>query len=144
MLPPAYLLISLVLMGALWFVLPGPRIVPEPWNLGGLALIGAGIALNAIGDAQFKRAMTVMHPFGRPSTLVTTGVFAFSRNPMYLGLILLLCGAAVLVGRATPFVAPVLLFAVLNFGFVPREEHTMAACFGEDYLTYRSRVRRWL
>ena len=63
---------------------------------------------------------------------------------MYLGLLLLTLGVAVLVGRAMPFVAPVSLFLVLNFRFVPHEEQTMAARFGDDYLTYCVRARRWL
>ena len=63
---------------------------------------------------------------------------------MYLGMLLLLYGAAMLLGRATPFLGPVLLFVVLNFQFVAHEEQTMAARFGDDYLEYRTRVRRWL
>lgn len=143
-LPPTYLLICLVLMGGLWFLVPGPSVVPNPWSLTGMALVTVGCFLNVIGDAQFKRAKTAMNPFGRPTALVTAGVFNYSRNPMYLGMLLLVLGAAMLLGRATPFLGPVLLFVVLNSQFVAHEERTMAARFGEEYLRYRTRVRRWL
>ena len=143
-LPPTYLFASLVLLGALRIFVPGAPVVPEPWNLTGLALVVLGIGLNIVGDAQFKRRKTVMNPFGTPSALVTSGPFRWSRNPMYLGMLLLVLGVGILLGRATPFVVPVFLFLVLNFRFVAREERTMAAHFGDDYLRYRAQVRRWM
>ena len=143
-LPPTYLFVGLILIGGLWVSFPGPRIVAQPWNLTGLAFIILGLALNIVGDGQFKRAKTAMNPFGRPSALVISGVFGYSRNPMYLGMLLLLLGTAVLVGRATPFMVPMFLFVILNYKFVAFEEQAMAARFGDDYLRYCTRVRRWL
>ena len=143
-LPPTFLFASLVLMGALRILAPGPTVVDEPWNLTGLALVVLGIVVNIVGDAQFKRAKTAMNPFGAPSALVTSGPFRWSRNPMYLGMLLLVLGLGIVLGRATPLVAPVLLFLALNFRFVVREERTMAVRFGDDYRRYRAQVRRWL
>jgi protein-S-isoprenylcysteine O-methyltransferase Ste14 len=143
-LPPTYLFASLLLMGAVRLLMPGPLVVSEPWNLIGGALIVVGIGLNIVGDAQFKRAKTAMNPFRAPSALVTSGVFRWSRNPMYLGMVLPVLGVGILLGRATPLVAPVLLFLVLNFRFVAREEQTMAAHFADDYRRYVATVRRWL
>ena len=143
-LPPTYLLASLLVMGGLWKFLPGPRVVAPRWNLAGIALIILGAALNIIGDGQFKRAKTAINPFGRPSTLVTSGVFGYSRNPMYLGMLFLVLGLAILVGRATLFMVPLLLLVILKFRFVALEEQAMTARFGDDYSGYRTRVRRWL
>ena len=63
---------------------------------------------------------------------------------MYLGIVLLVVGTAMLLGRVTPFLAPTLLWAVLHSRFIPHEERTMSERFGEAYSRYRTRVRRWI
>lgn len=143
-LPPTYLLGGLVLLVLLWVWLPGPDLIDAPWNLIGVPLGLIGVGLNVVGDRQFQRAKTGMHPFGQPRILVTTGVFRYSRNPMYVGMVLLLLGITILLGRATPFVSPALLWAVLNYRFIAHEERTMAERFGEEYLRYRRRTPRWV
>jgi protein-S-isoprenylcysteine O-methyltransferase Ste14 len=143
-LPPTYLLTSLGVAGALWLVAPGPQIVAPPWNLIGVPLVVLGIALNILADNRFKQAQTAVNPSEKPSALVTSGPYRWSRHPMYLGLLLISLGTGIALGHLTPLIASALLFVVLNFRFVPREELTMATHFGEDYARYRSQVRRWL
>jgi len=142
-LPPVYLLGTLLLMIALWVCSPGPRVIAVPWNLFGVALAVLGLGLNVIGDRQFQRAKTTMNPFGKPRVLVTAGVFRYSRHPMYLGMVLLTIGLAIFIGYATPF-AGAALWAVLNYRFIPHEEHTLSASFGQQYERYRTSTRRWL
>lgn len=77
-LPPTYLLGSLVVLVLLWVWLPGPDFIDAPWNLVGVPLGLIGVGLNVVGDRQFQRAQTGMHPFGQPRILVTTGVFRYS------------------------------------------------------------------
>jgi protein-S-isoprenylcysteine O-methyltransferase Ste14 len=79
-----------------------------------------------------------------PSAVVTTGPFAFTRNPMYLGMVLCLLGWAVLLGSLVPFVVVPAFFALLHCRFVLREEPFMAERFGQEYESYRERARRWL
>ena len=143
-LPPTYLLTSLILLAGLWALLPGPRIIEAPWNLLGVELGVLGVGLNLVGNRQFQKAKTAMNPFGQPRVLVTTGVFRHSRNPMYLGMVLLVLGIAILLGRATPFVAPALLWIALKYRLIPQEERTMSERFGKEYIRYRTRVRRWI
>ena len=143
-LPPVYLLATLLLMIALWVFSPGPRVIAVPWNLIGVAFVGLGIALNVNGDRQFQRAQTTMNPFGEPRALVTTGVFRHSRHPMYLGMVLLTTGLALFIGYATPLAGPALMWAVLNHRFIPHEERTMSRSFGQQYERYRTSTRRWL
>jgi hypothetical protein len=102
-LPPTYLLGSLVLMVLLWKFLPGPHLIVFPWNLVGPLPTFMGVTFNVVGDRQFHRAKTTMNPFGQPHEVVTTGVFRCSRHPMYLGLVLIVLGTATLLGYATPF-----------------------------------------
>ena len=144
-LPPTYLLGCLVLMVLLWTLAPGPHLIAFPWNLVGLLPTSIGIALNVVGDRQFHRAKTTMNPFGQPDELVTTGVFRYSRHPMYLGLVLIVLGMATLLGFATPFVAPPLLWMVLQRRFIPHEERVMSERFGERYGRYVVQgPRRWI
>lgn len=144
-LPPTYLLGSLVLMVLLWQFVPGPHLIVFPWNLVGLLPTLIGMTLNVVGDRQFHRAKTTMNPFGQPHELVTTGVFRYSRHPMYLGLVLIVLGTATLLGYATPLAAPAMLWALLHYRFIPHEERTMSERFAERYGRYVNRgPRRWV
>jgi protein-S-isoprenylcysteine O-methyltransferase Ste14 len=143
MLPPAWFLLSLVAAVALHWLLPGPPLVAPPYTLSGLALIVLGLVLVVAPARSFDRVKTEINPFGQPSMFVTNGWFRFSRNPMYLGMVLVTVGLAVLVGTATSFLAPVLLWIVLDRRFVQHEEKTLVRTFGAEYLAYQKRVRRW-
>ena len=87
-LPPAWFFLAILVQLFGHFVVPIDEIVRWPWDVFGAALIFAGFGLTVYADWQFKRANTPVHPYERPAHLVTHGVFAFSRNPMYLGLTL--------------------------------------------------------
>ena len=75
---------------------------------------------------------------------MTSGVFQFTRNPMYLGMTLILFGVSVCVGSMTAFVSPVAFFFISERRFIPPEEVVMENLFGENYLEYKRRVRRWV
>jgi protein-S-isoprenylcysteine O-methyltransferase Ste14 len=142
--PPVYFLASGALMVLVHVGLPGPQIVNWPWRRLGLLPTMGGVGLAIAGERAFKRAGTAVLPFSEPSALVTTGPFAFTRNPMYVGLVLCLLGWAVLLGSVVPFAVVPTFFALIHFRFVLREEPFMAERFGEAYAAYRARVRRWL
>jgi len=118
--------------------------IPAPWHLSGLLLLAGGIALMVAADAQFKRAGTSVKPFARASALVTGGVFAFSRNPMYLGMLLALLGAAVLEGSAAAAAVAALFAWRVQRTFILPEEWRLESQFQNEYRLYRRRVRRWL
>ena len=143
-LPPVYFLLALVAMAGLHFVWPGVQYVSFPGNLIGLVPLGAGVALNAAADRQFKQHRTTVKPFQESSALVTGFPFSVSRNPMYVGITLMLVGVALLLGTVTPWV-PVVVFAILmDRRFVSVEERMLAETFGSEWETYRIRVRRWI
>lgn len=109
-----------------------------------LALAGLAFAIPAV--LAFRRARTTVNPvrIGQVSTLVTDGIFAVSRNPMYVGLVFVLTAWAVLLGSPWALLGPPALAAFLTrFQIVP-EERLLAARFGEDFAAWRRRVRRWL
>jgi protein-S-isoprenylcysteine O-methyltransferase Ste14 len=142
--PPLYFAIAILVMIALHFALPIARIVPRPWSLLGVAAMLAGILLAIWGERRFKRAGTAVRPFAPSSALVEDGPFRFTRNPMYLGLLLVLAGLFLLLGTLGPLVVLPAFFWVLQTRFVVPEEAHMQTHFGARYEDYRRRVRRWL
>lgn len=131
MLPPVYLLVSIAAMVAVCWFLPGRWIIPFPWTLLGTVPVSSGIALNLAADAAFKKQETTVKPFEESRSLVTSGVYAISRNPMYLGFALILLGIAMFMGAVTPF-------AVIPFFVAPIETVIHPGGGGDA----RSEVRR--
>ncbi|HEV2283567.1 MAG TPA: isoprenylcysteine carboxylmethyltransferase family protein [bacterium] len=143
-LPPGYFGMALPLMLLLHFAVPVPRIAALRYSLVGFVPVVIGMALNLLADREFKTHETTVKPFERSSHLLTDGVFAESRHPMYLGMVLILGGVAVLLGTLAPF-AVVLAFAVLlDLRFIRVGERMLAETFGDGWRLYRRRVRRWL
>jgi protein-S-isoprenylcysteine O-methyltransferase Ste14 len=144
LLPPVYLLASIIVMPGLHVLLPVARVLWFPWTLAGILPAVAGVALTLAGAFTFRRHRTTIKPFEVSSSLVRDGVFGYSRNPIYLGLILLLVGLALLLGSLTPFAVCVAFAVLLHYRFVRVEERMLADRFGTDWQDYSARVRRWL
>jgi protein-S-isoprenylcysteine O-methyltransferase Ste14 len=143
-LPPTILLMALLFMLGLHFLFPVFKIIPAPWNFLGLLPVAVGIAINYLADDSFKRVRTAVNPFHKPSTLVTSGVFRISRNPMYLGFALILLGVAVLLGRLIPFGVFPLFMAWIQIHFICIEERMLENQFDQDWFEYKAKVRRWI
>lgn len=142
-LPPHYFLLCLALTIAIG-LMEGGEILPAPWPWLGLLPIAIGIWMAAQGSRQFAREGTNIIPFSESTVLVTNGVFSFSRNPMYTGMTLALAGTAMILNGWAQWL-PVLAFvAAIRALFIPHEEALMEKTFGQAYLDYKTRVRRWL
>ena len=124
--------------------IPVHQLMPYPGNAAGLLPLLLGIALNHISDKTLKRHGTTVNPFEEPTTLLTTGVFSFSRNPMYLGMVLILLGVALLLGSLSPFIIVPLFAIAMDRIFVNSEETILARRFGDQWKIYQANVRRWL
>ncbi|MBT4522073.1 MAG: isoprenylcysteine carboxylmethyltransferase family protein [Halieaceae bacterium] len=109
-----------------------------------MALILTGLVLLVIAGGLFKRAGTDLIPFRNVSALVTTGVYRFTRNPMYLGMATVLLGGAVALGAATALPVPLLFVVVIEMRFIRPEEEMLRGLFPEDFPAYCARVRRWI
>jgi protein-S-isoprenylcysteine O-methyltransferase Ste14 len=142
--PPVYFLAAVLTMAGLHALLPLARLVPPPWHLLGLIgpVLGAVVALDSA--RRFFRAGTEVRPFREPAVLVTSGWYRYSRNPMYLGMVLTLAGVAVLLGTLSPWLVVGLFPVVMERQFIAGEERMLERRFGRAYAEYRSRVRRWL
>jgi protein-S-isoprenylcysteine O-methyltransferase Ste14 len=128
-LAPAYVLTVMVSVGA--------RIAI------GLVLMAAGGALGFAAVSAFRKAGTAVRPWKPSSALVTGDVFQWLRNPMYVGLMLMLAGFAVMIASDWTLVMTIVFAVAIHFGVVKREEDYLEAKFGNAYRTYRKRVRRY-
>jgi protein-S-isoprenylcysteine O-methyltransferase Ste14 len=142
--PPTYFVACLLLAIILAYAVSSLRVVPGPYRYIGILLIAVGIWLNIWADHLFKHKKTTVKPFETSTALIEKGPFLFTRNPMYLGMIVLLVGAAIAVGSVLSLISPLVFFVIARFHFIPAEEQAMEETFGEKFLDYKSRVRRWL
>jgi protein-S-isoprenylcysteine O-methyltransferase Ste14 len=142
--PPTLLLGLLVVCAAVALVLPTRGLDPWPYNFLGIVVILAGIVLNLWSDHQLKVAKTTVKPHERPSVLVTDGAFGLTRNPMYLGMALILAGTAITLGSLVALVCAALFVLAVGCWFIPLEERNAAAAFADAYAEYRRGVRRWV
>ena len=111
----------------------------------GIALIVAGAAFSGWARLTFKRVDAEIYPWSPThSSFVTSGPFRISRNPMYLGILVIGVGAALVAGTWLMWLVPVLLFVLDNFVIIPFEERSMEQTFGDTFRAYRGRVRRWI
>ena len=141
--PPGWLLAAVAAMVVLRFLPPRWALTPFPWSLIGIAPLLVGIGANLWADRAFKVSDTTVKPGERPSALITDGAYRFTRHPMYIGMLLVLIGVAILLGRPLPWIV-VPAFAVVVRRFMIMEEDRMEAEFGEAYREYAQHVRRWL
>ncbi len=142
--PPVYFLGSILLMGLLDALAPLTQVVPSPWNLGGAVLIAGGLWMNVWASGHFDRLKTTILPFGEPGQLTTEGLFRVTRNPMYLGGVVLLTGLAILLGSLSPWLMIPVFVWVISIQFIRAEEEILERRFGRQYIEYTERVKRWL
>jgi protein-S-isoprenylcysteine O-methyltransferase Ste14 len=142
--PPNYFFLAIVTMVLLHFIMPGATVLTIPWSFLGVIPLALGIILNLVADGSFKKHKTPVKPLEESTALITNGVFRMTRHPMYLGFVLILLGLAMLMGSLTPYVV-VLVFAVfMDIVFMRFEEKKLEETFGETWLDYKARARRWL
>lgn len=141
--------VVMLAVGVMWGVkraMPGLTFdLPGIWALA-IAFALVGVAVAAFGVAQFVRAKTTVNPLkpGGVSALVTSGVYRFTRNPMYVGMLFILAGVALAFSHPAAFaVLPAFLIYMNRFQISP-EEAALSRTFGPHYAAYRQRVRRWL
>lgn len=135
------LLIIVALVADLLFTIP----VLVQYKPAGIALIVLGFVLSGWGRLTFRNQGAEIVPWSEAhGTLVGSGPFRFTRNPMYLGIVVIGLGAALLAGTWLMWLVPIAIFALDNFVIIPFEESSMERAYGDAYRAYRARVRRWI
>ena len=144
LIPPKLFLISLIAMAALGILFPGPALLPDPFPWLGLLPLAVGIWINLASGLRFHRTGTNIHTFEPPNRMVTDGLFRLSRNPMYLGFVLMAVGVAVLIGTLTPLLVATAFAVICDRWYVRFEERAMRTAFGDAYDAYCQGTRRWM
>lgn len=142
--PPALPILALLIswgLGRIW-----PIAISWPaWTFWlGLALFTLPLGLAIWAVRVFRQHGTVVNPTGEVTRIVASGPFKYTRNPMYLGLVLLYVGGMLLFRLPWALVLLIPLFLALQFGVILPEEKYLRSKFGEEYLAYQRHVRRWL
>ena len=141
--PPPVVILTLAAL--MWLFAP-----PSPHGGGigalGVAVAALGVGVEALAGLEVRRLGTTVNPLHpeRARALSTGGVYALSRNPMYLGMTLLLTGWALWLGAVWLVFGPAAFVAFIGRFQIAPEERAISAKFGADYDAYRARVRRWI
>ena len=144
--PVAVMLIAAALIWAVDASGAAPGFAFRGQNAAAAALAALGVGVTVFGLAAFSRARTTVNPL-RPeeaSKLVVKGVYRVTRNPMYLGFLLLLLAWAIFLGNLGAFLVIAVFVLYMNLFQIAPEERALAARFGAEFEEYKRRVRRWI
>ena len=142
--PPVYAIG--ILMWLFNQYLPLTHWISAPWNTVGIALIVFALSFDLWSLWLFYKSRTTPNPMkpDNVNSFVVSGLYKCSRNPMYVGLLMVLLGYAIWLGSLTPFLLlPLFVYVITMMQIIP-EEDILEKKFGQDYLEYKSRVKRWL
>jgi protein-S-isoprenylcysteine O-methyltransferase Ste14 len=145
--PPLVAAAGILIGLGLTFLWPVPIVEPPTTRI----LFGLGVVflvvwllLAASANLTFRRVRTPVNPYAPSTTLAVSGPFRFSRNPMYLGLVLLVVGMALVMNSMWLVLLAVPVMLLLRNLVIVQEERYLEEKFGDDYRAYKQRVRRWL
>ncbi len=139
--PPKYFMTLLVLSILSYFI--QIKIIPKPYNYFGIVLILFGVIINLWTDRLFKKEKINVKYHKIPHKLITSGPFKISRNPMYLGMLAILLGIAILLQNLITFLFPI-IFIIIIEKHISIEEKNLEKKFGKKYIKYKHKVRRWI
>ncbi len=140
-------LVYLAFIGCAWALARWAPLDLPPHELvayAGWTAIALGVLLMLWAAWEMLRHRTTINPYGRPSSLLQTGPFGFSRNPIYLADTLIYCGVGALLDSLWPWLLLPLLIYCMQRAVIVHVEHLLTRLFDDEYRTYRRRVRRWL
>lgn len=142
--PPHVAAVFLTLILILNFLLSPPRVISQQyWGVGIIVLV-AGFMLMGWARQLFGKYKTPVRHSEKPTRHVTEGPFRFSRNPMYVGGIIMFVGLAIAVGTWPFFLFPLFMAMILNSIYIPWEEQMMIDLFGDEFKQYMKKIRRWI
>ena len=142
--PPRIALALLVVTMGVWYFSPPNTLLYLPYKLVASVFILAGFAGLTLSWLQFKRSDAAVRPTAETSRIIKNGMYRYSRNPMYLGMLLILLGASFIMGTLTSIAAPAAFFLIIDQIFIPFEEEKLLSSFGDSYNEYKMTTRRWL
>lgn len=142
--PPDYFMVLIILAIILHFILPVLKIINAQYRYLGILFIALGIYLNLWTHFTYKKLKNPVKVHLTPKLLITSGAFKISRNPMYLGMLLILIGECILLGSLISFIIPIIFIILTEIFTIPIEEKNLEKKFGKRYLDYKQKIRRWI
>jgi protein-S-isoprenylcysteine O-methyltransferase Ste14 len=142
--PPLVALLFIVIAYFLGRIVPVPFAVPSILQYFGLALTFVGFLLGIGAFMEFRKARTTLDPHGSTRHLVTSGIYRITRNPIYLGFLLMVIGLPLNSGLLWGIVVAPFYMVTMSHLVIEREEAYLEGKFKNQYTDYTSRVRRWL
>lgn len=107
-------------------------------------LISAGMGVFLWAAKLLHKHKTTLHPRHKPKKLITHGPYRFSRNPIYLGFLMISLGTVLLFANVLAFAGPIIFLVFINMFFIPYEETMLTKAFGKTYKSYTKKTRRWV
>jgi protein-S-isoprenylcysteine O-methyltransferase Ste14 len=138
------MVLTLGAMLALHVAVPIVSLIHPPYSYLGVIPILFGLVISGTSARAFREAGTPVIPFEKSTALVTDGWYRYTRNPMYLGLVVTLVGVWLVLGTLSPLLPMIVFVWIIEVQFIRGEEQFLNEIFGEQYRSYKLRVRRWL
>lgn len=141
--PPTLVAYSIIIMTILYFYLPQLNLIRFPYNLIGLVIAFLGFMLMGKSRDLFSKHNTTLK-IEKSNHMITEGVFSKTRNPMYLGMAILILGFSIFSANLIALFLPFIFLIIIRLLYISKEEQLMSEKFGQDYLAYKTKVRRWI
>lgn len=143
--PPPAIFASLILLGVAMQTLWPLRLgIPESLEIFGYLLVLFGVVIAVLVSSSFRKVGTAIEPWKPTTAIVTTGIYAWSRNPIYAGFCFINIGIGVATNNVWVFLSFIPAAFLVYHVAIAKEESYLEQKFGEEYLAYKKSVRRWL
>ncbi|HJO12388.1 MAG: isoprenylcysteine carboxylmethyltransferase family protein [Gammaproteobacteria bacterium] len=143
--PPPFILLAAIVAGLILdYLYPLSLGVPQALQILGAPVLAAGVALPILLALSFRRVKTNIEPWKPTHVIITTGVYAYSRNPIYLGFCLVSLGLGIWTNNLWLVLSTPVVGILVYFIAIKQEEAYLERKFGDQYRQYKARVRRWI
>ena len=142
--PPRIAALLTTISVIFWYSSPTDTLLYIPYKLIGSISITGGFTLMIWAWLQFRTSKTAVCPTAETSSIIVNGAYRICRNPMYLGMLLMLTSIALFMGTVEAFFAPAAFFIIMDKVFIPFEEKKLLNGFGNHYADYMRQTRRWM
>ena len=142
--PPLMVLAGIITQLLIGYIAPVELLLSATWQYIGIALMVLGFATILLAARSFRKHETTIIPDGQPSALMEGGLFAYSRNPIYVAMAVLLIGSGLAIGHIWALIVVPLFVLLVQQIWIVKEEENLEAEFGQIYRNYKIKVRRWL
>lgn len=142
--PDIYFIFLLFLSVVSHFLFPILIMINFPYNFLGILLIIAGCTMTIWVNWYLLKSKSATHPFDMPTSFLTSGLFKISRNPLYLGMTIVLLGIDIILGSLSPYIFTAFFIFFIDRMIIPIEEINLKKIFGSKYTNYKRKIRRWI